>query len=189
MTTTNTKIRVAAAAAAAAAVLAVIVFGALHHDGQRPDAGAAPSATGPSSATGASAEPEASHDDGVVDQDVSASPATINAGPAQPKEAAIQFMVKYLNTQGKTATQWRAGFRPLVTAELAEQLAVVEPERIPAGQVADNKVTAVLIGDALQLVTVPLLAGLQDQVVATVRVTLTGTSGRWLVSDLDLEIP
>lgn len=117
-------------------------------------------------------------DDSVATDTHVPSPATIATGPVDPAEAAAAFLVKFLNTQGKSAETWRASFADLVTEDLRALLADTDIEAVPAGRVPATGVTAELIGDQVAEVTVPLTGG------PTVVLTLVGVTGRWVVSEL-----
>jgi hypothetical protein len=123
-------------------------------------------------------------DDGAPDGGDRA--ATITDGPAEPAEAATQFMARFLNTLGKTPEQWRDSFADLVTPALAGLLADTDPARVPAGRVG-SRVTVATAGDELVVATVPIVANSDpNREIDKVRVTMTGASHRWLVSELDV---
>jgi hypothetical protein len=127
------------------------------------------------------------HDDGAVDApDVQAS---IAVGPADANEAAITVVVKLLNTTGKSPEQWRNDLRPFVDDALFGQLADADPAKVPVGRVDDGHVTSAVAGDGLVQASVPVVAGNPAQLVATVRVMLSGGSGRWLATELDVVRP
>jgi hypothetical protein len=174
---------------AAAAVLAVIVLvsRASHPAGTadpQPDRSSTAVSAGPVGSAASSPDPGGDGDDGS--DDISDQPAVITAGPADPREAAVQLLVKILNSQGKTPEVWRAGFRSLVTPQLAGELAEADPANVPVGQVGD-RITVAPGGDQLAIVTIPIVTGPDQAVVATAKLTMTGVSHRWLGSELDLD--
>jgi hypothetical protein len=156
----------------------------------RPDNGAVPqpAASSPAASTSppsAVVDNDDEHsDDGAVD--TVDSPAVITAGPAAANEAAIQTVVKLLNTQGKTPPAWRASLRPYVSDDLYAQLADADPTTVPLGRVDDGKVTSATAGDGLVQVQVPVV-DTTSKIVATIRVTLSSGTGRWLATELDVE--
>jgi hypothetical protein len=184
--------RLIATVLAAAAIAAVLL---VSRCATTPDAGtgqpgaatasAAPAPSAPASAVPSTPE-HTEEDDGTAD--TSDAPAVITAGPASATEAAIQVAVKLLNTTGKTAEQWRAGLRPFVNDALYEQLAEADPATVPVGQVDDAHVKVAAAGDALVVATVPVVdSSSPPRTVATIRVTLSGASHRWLATELDVE--
>lgn len=180
-----TRVRLIFAALALAAIV-VLLF--VSHRGSNQPGGAinqpVPAAT--SVAVTSPTPAEEDHDDGAVDP--SDRPAVIAAGPTDPKEAAIQVVVKLLNTIGRSDEQWRAGLRPYVSDALFAELADADPTSVPAGRVDDGRVKAASAGDELVQVSVPVVgSGDSPRPVATIRVTLSGTSHRWVATELDVE--
>jgi hypothetical protein len=149
---------------------------------------APPTAAAPATSLAAAA-PSAAGDHGDTDDgagDADDSPAAITSGERDAREFAIQLVVKILNKQGRTPEQWRAEIRPYLTAELADLLADADPAQTPVGVVGD-RVTVRPAGDALVSVSVPVVdGGSPPRTVATVQVTLSGGSGRWLATELDV---
>ncbi|MGI5236464.1 hypothetical protein [Dactylosporangium sp. CA-139066] len=169
-------------AAVAAAVIAAVLLAGRHSGSAEHASGGSQAA--PTSAAAAESGDEESGDDGSAD--VSDQPADITAGPIEAREAAVDLLVKILNTQGKSPEQWRAGFRPLVTDELAAELADADPAKVPVGRVGDQ-IAVAPAGDELVTVTIPIVSASGQTLVATAKVTLTGAGHRWLGSQLDLE--
>lgn len=160
-----------------AAALVLVCVSRCGGDDTAPPAGRQPTtvAVGPTSPVPTTPEvtPPGADDDGVVGTGYATAPVT--AGPTDPAAAAQFFAVKYVKILDP---RWRDGWRPLVTPELAEQLTGVDPKDVPVGPVGTP--TLEPIGDGLVLAAVPVVgAG------GSFLLTLTGNSGRWLVSDID----
>jgi hypothetical protein len=115
--------------------------------------------------------------------------ASITAGPADPRDAALAFTEALLNTYGKNAPQWRAGFEdnpdgsPRVTPQLRDLYATVDPSAVPDVGQLTRPITATAIGDAVVTVTLPTTRG------ATITVTMVGATGRWLAAQVDYTGP
>ncbi|GAA2644311.1 hypothetical protein GCM10010399_92780 [Dactylosporangium fulvum] len=167
----------------AAAAVAVVLLVSRCSSGSSPAAGPVPAVT-PTVAEPVSPGGDDHGDDGAVD--VSDEPAVITAGPVDAREAAIQVVVKLLNTTGRTSEQWLAGLRPLVSDALYADLADADPALVPVGRVDDPRVTVAAAGDQLVVATVPVV-GPTGRPVATVRVTLSGASHRWVATEFDVE--
>lgn len=116
--------------------------------------------------------------------------ATITAGPTDPREAAINFLVKYLNTSGSPG-MWRDSVKPYVTPALAVQIDGADPTRVPVGIVNQPTAVAVPVGDSQVAVTVNLIVDQYhpSKVVDILTVTLDGSTHRWLAAQLDATRP
>jgi hypothetical protein len=141
-----------------------------------------PTPTPPRPPSPAATSPAATDNDG----DPGTNPfirATITAGPADPRDAAVAFVAALLNTLAKTPEQWRAGFADKVTPQLRDLYATVDPSAVPSVGRIDSPVTATVIGDAVVTVRLPVTNG------GTITVTMLGATHRWLVSQVDYTGP
>ncbi|HLL69059.1 MAG TPA: hypothetical protein VK453_25590 [Micromonosporaceae bacterium] len=139
-----------------------------------PPAGPAPATTAP---TPVVTDEHGEHGDDGVSSETGDEPAVITTGETDPKEAALNFLTKYLNTQNQSPQGWRDSFMPLVSAEYQATLAELQPEDVGVTRVG-TPTRAYSGGDRLFVVEVPAATG------GTITVTLNGSSGQWLVSDL-----
>ncbi|GGM52987.1 hypothetical protein ACFFX1_55165 [Dactylosporangium sucinum] len=179
----NRRLLVTALVVAAAAALVLASRCSSGDDSTQPSPSTA-STAGPSLDT--ADEVDGHEDDGAVD--TSDAPAVITTGPVDPREASIQVVVKLLNTTGRTADQWRAGLRPYVSDGLFAQLADADPETVPVGRADSSRVAVATAGDQLVVAAVPVVdPASPTRTVATIRVTLSGASHRWLATELDVE--
>jgi hypothetical protein len=147
-----------------------------------PPASAATSNTGPVAAS--TSTPVDTGDDGE------AGPAPSPTGPAggdvqAAQEATIEFLARYLNTQGQTPEQWRSSWNDQVTAQLAQLLADADMTRVPVGRVGQVK-DATALGTGQVVVTVPVVANSDaNTTITTLKVTVVQDGGRWLASQID----
>ncbi len=185
--------------AVAAAVTAVVVLAAVgglnrHHNA----AGTVPPVTMPSSdgwtastpsptdpAAASQSAPADTGDDGAPDPITSPSPTT-GDGLQVAQEATVEFLARFLNTAGQSATQWHKSWQDLVTPQLAQLLADVDMTRVPVGRVGQVKSVAAF-GTGQAVVTTPIVANTDvNKTVVTVKVTTVyAGDGRWLVSQID----
>jgi hypothetical protein len=109
----------------------------------------------------------------------------ITTGPVDPREAASILVAKILNTYGRTAAQWRANFANLLTPQLRDLYANVDPAEthVPHG-VVGSPIVATTIGQGVVTVTVPVVDN-TGQPLGTVTTTLVGTSHQWLAAQID----
>jgi hypothetical protein len=122
-------------------------------------------------------------DDGVAE--TPAVSAVITDGPADPGEAAMRFLTTWLNTYGKTPTQWRDSLHSLVTAQLWDLLADADPATVPQGKLVGLPLVKPG-GDLLAVVSVAINRGAHADIPnGTVTVTMTARSHRWLATQLD----
>lgn len=166
--------------------------------GAPPGATGAPAApAGPTQPAGQPATDAPGHDEG--DDSVATDPdayqsSTITTGPADPRVAATDFLVRYLNHGGRSTADWRNRWQPLATPGFIERAGDVDPAGLPPGTIGGAG-DPIAIGD--HLVNVPVVlrdgraaVGPDNSVITSdvvVTVTLTGVTGRWLADALDLD--
>ena len=184
-------------AALIAAVVTVTALASRHAGGGPVGAPRAASPTVSSSAGYSAASPSPSRsprpgDDGTNDDDtpdLTVPSYAVTASPTDPREAAVEFLVKWINTEGRTTSEWRAGWHPLVTPDLAALLDEADPSRVPVGRVG-AAAAPVPAGDQQVVVVVAIVANTDwNKVITKAKLTLVVVRGRWLVSQLDQVSP
>ncbi|WP_213453924.1 hypothetical protein [Rhizomonospora bruguierae] len=117
-------------------------------------------------------------DDGVDEAGTTPSP-VVKAGTPEPVTVARAFAVAWLHHRGVTAKAWHDALIPHSTPILADKLAGVEPETVPADQMIGEP-TQVPEADTLVEVAFPVDSG-------TLRLRLIAPDGKWLVDGVDWE--
>jgi hypothetical protein len=151
-------------------VLAVVGLGRLFADdgsGRQPLGAGSP-------APALSANPD--DQDSVISPEPPPAPST-SRGTAAPEAVAYAFAGAWANHEGVSAKAWRDRLVPNSTPELTEDLAVTDPEDVPATRVS-GRPELVPIGDNLVDAVVETDAG-------KLTLRLVAPEGKWLVSEID----
>lgn len=119
-------------------------------------------------------------DDGVEGPEETASP-VVKPGTPDPVTVARAFATAWLHHRGVTAKAWHDGLVPHATAALADKLAGVQPESVPADELTGEP-TQVPQADSLVEVTFPVDSG-------TLKLRLVAPDGKWLVDGVDWDHP
>jgi hypothetical protein len=117
-------------------------------------------------------------DDGVDSPEQTPSP-IVKPGTPDPAAVARAFATAWLNHRGVTAQKWHDALVPHATANLADKLAGVEPETVPADRLTGEP-TTVPQADTLVEVAFPVDSG-------TLRLRLVAPDGKWFVDGVDWE--
>lgn len=165
-----------------ALILAVIVLGVLAGAKVFAGGGDASESPPPALTTGTrepitTVDPTAG-DDGVDGPEGNPS-AVVEPGTPGPVTVARAFAKAWLHHDGVTAKVWHDALVPHSTATLADKLAGVEPETVPADELTGEP-TQLPQADALVEVAFPVDSG-------TLRLRLIAPDGKWLVDGVDWE--
>jgi hypothetical protein len=117
-------------------------------------------------------------DDSVLTPDSPAPPVT-SPGASEPAVVATDFVQAWLNHNGVTPEQWRAGFARYATAALRDKLTDTDPAGVPAQRIT-GEITVQNRAAQFVEASLPLDSG-------TVHLRLLSTNGRWLVDGVDWE--
>lgn len=134
----------------------------------------ADSADGPA----ASPLPPGTGDDGLHGSASPAPPSTSPGAPT-PSEIATAFARAWLDHDGVTAEQWREKLARYATKTLLDQFAETDPAGVPASRIT-GPIRLESRGATFVEAVVPVDSG-------TLRLSLLGTDGRWLVDAVDWE--
>lgn len=154
-----------------------IVLGFRGYAGTRHPAQMAP-ALEPSRAV--SVQPSGGFDGAAEPDDGEPSAPTIGgSGSSAASTAATRFIDAWLAHRGVTQQAWRTGLTAYATPELMAQLAATDPAVVPADR-RTGQVTLLVRDEALVEASAQLDTG-------KIKLQLTGTNAKWLVSSIDWE--